>query len=105
MKFGKIGVLLGGPSSEREISIRSGKAIANALRKRGHNIVEIGEKEEIEDGIMKNKIDIAFIALHGRFGEDGTVQKLLEDNGIPYTGSGPLQAGLQSIKNWQKLNL
>lgn len=90
MKFGKIGVILGGPSAEREISIRSGKAIANALRDRGHIVVEIGEDGPIEDGILVSGIDLAFIALHGRYGEDGTIQKFLEDTGIPYTGSGPL---------------
>jgi D-alanine-D-alanine ligase len=103
MKFGKIGVLLGGPSSEREISIRSGKAIANALRKRGHDVVEIGETGSIEEGVVKSNIDIAFIALHGRYGEDGTVQKFLEDNNIPYTGSGPLASKLAIDKELAKI--
>lgn len=90
MEFGKIGVILGGPSSEREISICSGKAISNALRNCGYTVVEIGENGPIEDGILTSGIDIAFIALHGGCGEDGTIQKFLEDTGIPYTGSGPL---------------
>lgn len=103
MQFGKIGVLLGGPSSERDVSIRSGKAIANALRKRGHNVVEIGEKDSIEEGIVKNSIDVAFIALHGRYGEDGTIQKFLEDNSIPYTGSRPLASRLAIDKELAKI--
>lgn len=86
----KIGVIMGGPSSEREISIRSGKAVANALRKRGHNVVEIGEDGSIENGVLAENIDAAFIALHGRYGEDGTIQSFLEDRGILYTGSDPL---------------
>lgn len=90
MNFGKIGVILGGPSSEREISIRSGKAISNALRRFGYMVVEIGEDGPIEEGILVSGIDIAFIALHGRYGEDGTIQRFLEEIGIPYTGSGPL---------------
>lgn len=90
MRFGKIGVILGGPSSERDISIRSGKAISNALRNRGHTVIEIGENSPIEEGILTSGIDIAFIALHGRYGEDGTVQQFLEDTGIAYTGSGPV---------------
>ena len=93
MKSAKIGVILGGLSSEREISIRSGKAIAGALRSCGYSVMEIGEHgwedSSIERKILNSGIDIAFIALHGRCGEDGTVQRLLEDSGIPYTGSGP----------------
>lgn len=90
MKFSRIGVILGGPSSEREVSIRSGKAISNALQKRGYTVIEIGENGLIEEEILKGDIDIAFIALHGKYGEDGAIQQLLEDNDIPYTGSGPL---------------
>lgn len=102
MKFGKIGVILGGLSSEREISIRSGKAISNALKERGHTVVEIGENGPIEEGILTSGIDIAFIALHGRYGEDGTIQKFLEDSGIPYTGSGPVASRNALDKNVAK---
>lgn len=87
MKYGKVGVLLGGISSEREISIKSGKAIASGLRRKGLDVVEIGEQEDIEEGVKKNKIDVAFIALHGQYGEDGKVQAFLEKAQIPYTGS------------------
>ena len=90
MDFGTIGVILGGPSAEREISLCTGKAIASALRSTGHNVIEIGESGSIEEGLLMNHIDIVFIALHGRYGEDGTIQRFLEDVGIPYTGSGPI---------------
>lgn len=87
MDFGKIGVLMGGPSAEREISFCSGKAISDALKQSGYNVIDIGEEGLIEDQIVKNDIDIAFIALHGRYGEDGTIQRFLEDRQILYTGS------------------
>lgn len=90
MDFGTIGVILGGPSAERAVSLCTGKAIADALRLRGHRVIEIGEHGPIEEGIFTNRIDIAFIALHGSYGEDGTIQKFLEDLDIPYTGSGPV---------------
>jgi len=89
--LGKIGVLAGGPSNEREISLQSGEAVYKALKEAGAEAVFL----DIKRGLSKNDakkfdIDIAFIALHGRFGEDGTIQKILEDVRIPYTGSGPL---------------
>ena len=80
--------MLGGPSAEREISLKSGKAVASALRRKGLKVIEIGKDEEITAGLNSQRIDIAFIALHGRFGEDGQIQALLEKKGIPYTGSG-----------------
>lgn len=86
-RFGKIGVLAGGPSNEREISLRSGKAVYNALLSKGLDVVLLDIKEDIHDIMAKNVIDVAFIALHGRFGEDGTIQKMLDDAHIPYTGS------------------
>ena len=89
MGYGKIGVILGGPSAEREISLTSGRAIYKALKKKGHEVIKIGEDNAIEDTILTSSIDIAFIALHGRYGEDGTIQKFLEEVKIPYTGSGP----------------
>jgi D-alanine-D-alanine ligase len=83
-----IAVLMGGISSEREISLQSGKAVANALRETNNNIIEIIVKDERVDELDNYEIDVAFIALHGRFGEDGGIQKILESKGIPYTGSG-----------------
>ncbi|MFN3692286.1 MAG: D-alanine--D-alanine ligase [Fervidobacterium sp.] len=85
----KIAVLLGGISREREISIRSGKRIAEALRKNGYNVDEIDVKK---DFIFKVEIlkeyDVAFNILHGTFGEDGRMQSILDMLDIPYTGSG-----------------
>lgn len=86
--FGKIGILAGGPSSEREISLRSGKAVYDALIREGMDVIFLDVRDNIYDIIKDIKIDVAFIALHGRFGEDGTVQRILEEAGIPYTGSG-----------------
>lgn len=84
--FRKIAVLMGGPSSEREVSLRSGAAIANGLRQRGYDVAEVdirGHELDLPPGI-----DAAFIALHGEFGEDGEIQSILKNRGIPYTGSG-----------------
>jgi D-alanine-D-alanine ligase len=93
--LGKIGVLAGGPSNERPISLESGTAVLNALKGTGLNAVFIDVKKELtKEEIRELGIDVAFIALHGRFGEDGTIQRMLEECHIPYTGSGPLASGL-----------
>jgi D-alanine-D-alanine ligase len=84
-----IGVLSGGCSSEREVSLRSGAAVSKALRSLGKRVVDIDLKTETGRELDGQEIDVAFIALHGRFGEDGGIQRLLEGKGIPYTGSGP----------------
>jgi D-alanine-D-alanine ligase len=86
----KIGVLLGGRSSEREISLKSGKAVFEALMRLGYNAFAIDAGNGLIDKLKKQKIEAAFIVLHGRWGEDGTVQGLLEIMGIPYTGPGVL---------------
>jgi len=83
----KIGVLSGGLSPERDISIRSGNNIFNALSNLGINSVIIDVDRNISDTLATEKIDLAFIALHGKYGEDGCIQGLLEIMGIPYTGS------------------
>ena len=91
-RFGKIGVILGGPSSERSISLKSGRTVSSALKAAGHSVVEIDLAGHIYEDVLRLKaqeIDVAFIALHGRYGEDGTVQTMLEELKIPYTGSGP----------------
>lgn len=88
-KIGRVGVLAGGPSNEREISLRSGKAVHAALTQEGVDAVFLDVQDDLKALIEKNSIEVAFIALHGRFGEDGTIQKMLEDLKIPYTGSGP----------------
>jgi len=88
-RIGRVGVLAGGPSNEREISLRSGRAVHASLVRKGLDAVLLDVRDDIQSAIEENKIDMAFVALHGRFGEDGTVQKILEDMNIPYTGSRP----------------
>jgi D-alanine-D-alanine ligase len=92
--FGTIGVLMGGYSSEREISLRSGYAVSQALAGAGYTVASIdittSDRNKIIDLIKNSNIDVAFIALHGRLGEDGQIQTILEEIGIPYTGSGPV---------------
>lgn len=80
-------VLAGGPSAERAISLESGKAVASALRANGHEVIEFDPKTGNLEGLEDLPFDVAFIALHGKFGEDGQVQQLLEELGVPYTGS------------------
>ncbi|MFC1592460.1 D-alanine--D-alanine ligase [Candidatus Omnitrophota bacterium] len=91
--FGRIGVLIGGPSSEREISLISGRAVYESLRSLNLDVISIdvqtGDWQQNQSLIRDAGIDVAFIALHGCFGEDGQVQSLLEELNIPYTGSGP----------------
>lgn len=84
----KIGVFYGGPSREREISMVSGKAVLECLVENRMNAVGIEVGDDIQSVLAGLDIDVAFIALHGAFGEDGGMQRLLEDAGIPYSGSG-----------------
>ena len=87
MKRLKIAVLMGGPSAEREVSLKSGTAVATALTATGAKVVPIDVKETTFS--IPADVDVTFVALHGTFGEDGTLQRILEDTGIAYTGSGP----------------
>ncbi len=99
-EFGKVAVLMGGPSSEREISFLSGNAVLAALRGRG---VDAHAFDPAERSVFELKVagfDRAFIALHGRFGEDGTVQGALEALRIPYTGSGVMASAL-AMDKWR----
>ncbi len=82
-----IAVLLGGPSAEREVSLKTGAAVAQALRGLGHTVHEV----DPWDGrlALPPGVEVAFLALHGTYGEDGTVQRQLEELGLPYTGCGP----------------
>ena len=82
-----VGVLMGGMSSERPISIKSGNAVATALRNRGYRVVEIDVDPNTPAKLREHGIDVAWLALHGAFGEDGCVQGMLEVMRIPYTGS------------------
>ena len=92
--FGKVAVLLGGKSAEREVSLKSGGMVLKALRSRGVNALPFDPGERGLDALIDERFDRAFIALHGRFGEDGTIQGILEWLGIPYTGSGVLASAL-----------
>ncbi len=98
MKKRKIGVLLGGLSAEREVSLRSGKAVVKALKSVGYNVVAIDAKGDFYAKLKKQKIEQVFIALHGGHGENGAVQGMLEIMGIPYTGSGVLASSLAMDK-------
>jgi D-alanine-D-alanine ligase len=94
LKKKKIGVMMGGLSREREISLRTGKAILKALIEKGYTACPIDVGQDIAETLVKKKIECAFLALHGRFGEDGTIQGMLELMRIPYTGSGVLASAL-----------
>jgi D-alanine-D-alanine ligase len=85
----KVAVLKGGRSLERAVSLRSGAHVQEALQRLGHEVVALDAGGELVAQLLESKPDAAFIALHGRDGEDGTVQGLLEAIGTPYTGSGP----------------
>ena len=98
MNFGKVAVLLGGKSAEREVSLKSGGMVLKALRSRGVDAHPFDPAERGLDALIDEKFDRVFIALHGRFGEDGTVQGILEWLGIPYTGSGVLASALAMDK-------
>jgi D-alanine-D-alanine ligase len=98
----KIGVLYGGRSSEREISLASGNAVLAALKKSGVNAVGIDAGVDLPLQLKKQKIDFAYIALHGPWGEDGTVQGMLEIMDIPYSGCGVLSSALAMDKIYTK---
>lgn len=101
-RCGKVGVLMGGPSSEREISLKSGKAVYESLKDSGFDVVTVDiVTDDIKENvrlIKSHKIDCAFLALHGRFGEDGQMQRLLEQMSIVYTGPGPRASALAMDK-------
>jgi D-alanine-D-alanine ligase len=98
MNFGKVAVLMGGKSAEREVSLKSGSMVLAALRKKGVDAHPFDPKERDLHDLLKERFARVFIALHGRFGEDGTVQGVLEWLGIPYTGSGVLASALAMDK-------
>jgi D-alanine-D-alanine ligase len=98
LKRKKIGVLMGGLSAEREVSLASGAAVHKALRARGYDAVAIDVGRDIAQLLVKERVDVAFICLHGRYGEDGAVQGVLELMGVPYTGSGVLASALAMNK-------
>jgi len=99
-RFGKVAVLLGGTSAEREISLLSGNAVLAALRSRGVDAHPFDPKERALFDLQRERFDRVFIALHGRYGEDGTVQGALQLMNIPYTGSGVMASAL-SLDKWR----
>lgn len=101
----KIGVLLGGRSPEREISIKTGANVAAGLEKAGYEVVKIDACQNVAEDIKKHNIDLAFIALHGPLGEDGTIQGLLEFLDIPYTGAGVMGSSMGMNKVMTKILL
>lgn len=108
--FGRVAVLYGGKSAEREVSLKSGAAVIDALSTAGVDVVAIDVGDDLLARLQSEKIDRAFIILHGRGGEDGSMQGLLECLGIPYTGSGILASALAMDKLrtkqvWQSLGI
>ena len=108
--LGKVGVLLGGKSGERDISLMSGKGVLDALISKGVNAHAFDPGQQAITELAAQKFDRVFIALHGRYGEDGTMQGLLEQMNLPYTGSGVLASALaidkQATKRlWSSFNL
>jgi D-alanine-D-alanine ligase len=99
-KFGKVAVLMGGRSAERPVSLNSGAMVLAALKKRGVDAHAFDPAERGLDALVAQAFERAFIALHGRYGEDGTVQGALELLGIPYTGSGVLASAL-AMDKWR----
>lgn len=109
-RFGKVAVLMGGSSAERDVSILSGTAVLKALHAQGVNAFAFDPSEKSIFMLKQEQFDRCFIALHGRFGEDGTVQGALELMGIPYTGSGVLASSIAMNKVmtkriWQSMGL
>ncbi|MCG8417704.1 MAG: D-alanine--D-alanine ligase [Proteobacteria bacterium] len=94
----RIGVLMGGLSSEKSVSVNTGDAVVAALTSRGYDVQPIYVDRDLDMVLRQSRIDVAFIALHGRYGEDGCVQGLLETMGIPYSGSDVLASALAMNK-------
>lgn len=102
-KFGRVAVLMGGNSAEREISIKSGTAVYDSLKKQGVDVVAIDVKESLIKELTNQKIDRVFNLVHGRGGEDGVLQGVLEQMKLPYTGSGVMASALTMDKLRTKL--
>ncbi|MCR6513956.1 MAG: D-alanine--D-alanine ligase [Clostridium sp.] len=100
----KVGVIMGGISSEREISLKSGNSILENIDRNKYDVcgIVIDKKEDIIHKVLEEKIDFALLALHGQFGEDGTVQSVLQALDIPYSGCGPLSSAACMDKDMTK---
>lgn len=90
----RIGVLMGGRSLERDVSLRSGRRVSRALGMLGHDVLDLDVDENLVPVLRREHLDLVYIALHGKFGEDGTVQELLEILDIPYTGPGVFSSAI-----------
>ena len=101
--FGRVAVLYGGTSAEREVSLVSGAAVLAALERRGVDAHGIDRGEDVAERLANGGFDRVFIVLHGRGGEDGTIQGALDTLGLPYTGSGVLGSALAMDKHRSKL--
>ena len=98
--FGKVAVMMGGRSAEREISLKSGSMVLAALQRKGVDAHAFDPREQGLEQLLAQRFQRVFIALHGRFGEDGTVQGALETLGLPYTGSGVMASAL-AMDKWR----
>jgi len=98
----RVAVLAGGDSDERQISLKSGQAVANALTQSGHKVLQLDPAIIDLAGVDWSQFDVAFVALHGSFGEDGQVQRILDDAGVRYTGSGAVASRLAFSKSAAK---
>lgn len=98
----RVGVLMGGWGEEREVSLKTGEAVVAALEANGHTVTRIFAGPGLDRVLRAAELDVAFLALHGRMGEDGKVQGLLELLGLPYTGSGVLASALAMNKPFAK---
>lgn len=105
LKQKKVAVLMGGVSSERDISLKSGDAVLTSLQRSGYNAIGIDVDSTIAETLRAEAIEVAYVALHGRYGEDGAIQGLLEILGIPYTGPGVLASALAMDKYISKFVL
>ena len=94
----KIAVLMGGRSLEREVSLASGRRVSDALEAAGYKVLALDVTADLVSTLRSERPDAAYIALHGKYGEDGTIQELLEFLGIPYTGPGVVACAL----SWDK---
>ena len=98
--FGKVAVLFGGPSAERDVSLRSGGMVLESLKRSGVDAHAFDPRDQRLEQLIAQRFDRVFIALHGRFGEDGTVQGALEYLGVPYTGRGVMASAL-AMDKWR----
>lgn len=94
MSPGRVAVVRGGDSAEREVSLKSGKAVAEALREAPCEVLEYDTPSDLGERLRRDEVEVAFLALHGPGGEDGTIQGLLDWIGIPYTGPGPAASAI-----------